>query len=99
MAQVIKISADFFLQARLVQAEVLAEEINGDVVFVAGPVAGYMTVQEDNGPEGAALVVGVVPVLDGQDHIAALVADEVFVEGWEQDASALLEAAGAGVVG
>ena len=64
-----------------------------------GPVAADDAVMGDDGLEDAAVVVGAVGVLLGEDNVAALVADEVFIVGRNQEVFAFAETAGAAVVG
>ena len=64
-----------------------------------GPVAADDAVTGDDGLEDAAVVVGAVGVLGREDDIAALVADEVFVVGRNQEVSVLAETSGAAIVG
>ena len=56
------------------------EELDGAVGSGGRPVADDFTVEGDDGVEDAALVVGVVGAVGVEDDIAALVADQVFVE-------------------
>ena len=79
-------------------AGIFVERGDGDPLCCGGPVAGHLAVQETDGPERAALVVRTVPVLRRKHDIAALVTDEVFVEGRQQDAAVFPESPRAGVV-
>ena len=64
-----------------------------------GPVAADDAIVGDDGLEDAAVVVGAVGVLWRENDVAALVADEVFVVGRNQEVFALAEATGAAIVG
>ena len=76
---------------------VVVEEGEASVMGGGGPVAHDVAVQGDDGVEDARVVVGVMRVVGMEDDVAALVADEVFVEGGEEEDAAAAEAAGAGV--
>ena len=69
----------------------------GETAVVGGrrPVPHDKTVQRDDGVEDARVVVGVMRVVGMEDDVAALVADEVFVEGGKEEDAAAAEAAGA----
>ena len=75
------------------------EEGGLKVRFERGPVAADDAVVGDDGLEDAAVVVGTVGVLPGEDDVAALVTDEVFIVGRNQEVFALAETSCAAIVG
>ena len=77
---------------------VSVKELNLAVSLKGRPVATDDAVMGDDGLEDAAVVVGAVGVLGWQDDVAALVADEVFVIGRNQEVFALAESARAAII-
>ena len=75
----------------------VVEEGEAAVPGGGGPVADDVAVQGHDRVEDTGVVVGVMGVVGMEDDVAALVADEVFVEGREEEDGAPAEAAGAGV--
>ena len=60
------------------------EHLGLDFAAGGGPVADDFAILENHGPEDAFLVVGMMAVVGVEGHMAALVADEVFVVGREE---------------
>ena len=54
------------------------------VIFEGRPIATDDSVAGDDGLEDAAIVVGTVSVLWRQHNIAGLIANEIFIVGWNQ---------------
>ena len=78
---------------------VSVKELNLAVGLKGRPVAADDAVMGDNRLEDAAVIVGAVGMLGWQDDVAALVADEVFVVGRNQEVFALAESARAAIIG
>ena len=86
------------IQGILVDTCVRVKDLGLDFPAGHGPIADDIAVQEDDGPEDAGAVVGAVGVDRVQSDLTALVADEVFVVGWQQGYCAAAESASAGIL-
>ena len=75
------------------------EKIGLAFVLERSPVAADDAVFGDDGLEDAAVVVGTMLVFGVEHDVAALIADEVFVIGRNQQVFALAETSGAAIVG
>ena len=75
------------------------EEFRLAVFLERHPVATNDAIVGDDGLEDAAVVMGFVFVVRRKDDIAALISDEVFVVGRNQEVSVPAETSGAAIVG
>ena len=75
------------------------KELRLKLILKRRPVAANHTVVGDDRLEDAAVVVRLVAIVRREDDVAALVADEVFVVGRNQEIFAFAETSGAAIVG
>ena len=80
-----------------VEMSVRMESGCGDLSGGGTPVADNFTVQKDDRPEDAPVVMGLVAMVRVKDYLAAFVADQVFVVGRKKVHAAAAKTAGAGV--
>ena len=75
------------------------EELSLKVFFEGCPVTTNDAIFSNDWLENAAVVVGLVFVVGQKDNVTALIADEVFIVGWNQEVFSFVETMGAAIVG
>ena len=75
------------------------EELRLKVFFKGCPVATNDAIMGNDRLENTAVVVGLMLVVGRQNDVAAFIANEVFIIGWNHEVFPLAETTGAAIIG